>query len=177
MPIIERKTLDRVKDNDILLLDAGNLIKAGTSPGSKIGSLAQYNTSFITTISPTREERQKFSSEEEINSLIQGYIERKNREENSTLRFRLKEALMSLYVPYGEKDQLFSVPGKGNFLNEDDLLSPKMDPLNRKQIEAGSSRILQKYKFEYVLDLISQIQQSYNKKNPLTGDKKTPQPD
>ena len=48
MPLIERKTLDRVKSEDIFFLDAGNLIKAGQKAGNILADLTADIGSGIT---------------------------------------------------------------------------------------------------------------------------------
>lgn len=160
MPVIERKTLDRVHSGDVLFYDAGNLLKAGQKVGENVGNLAKFNVSYITVISPTREEKAKFF-DRKIDEYLKGYIEQKHRERNGELLMRLKETLMSLYVPFVETDQSFSVPGKKNFLSADDLLQRKIESLNREQVAAGSSRLLNKYKLKFAVDIMTELQGQY----------------
>ncbi len=171
MPIIERKTLDRVNSEDILYLDAGNLIKAGHKVGSNTPTLASYNVSFITVIAPTKEERSHFL-DDKVNLFIQEYIAKRKREQNDNLRFRLRDTLLSLHVPFREEDQSFSVPGKRNYLKDNDLLAKKLESLNYNQVEAGSSRLINKYKLKFAVDILSQYQSFYNSLKPMESDQK-----
>lgn len=165
MPIIERKTLDRVHEDDILLQDAGNLIKAGQKVGKNTASLAKFSVPFVTIVSPTKEEASRLFSTK-LEQFLQHYIEKKKEDCNGELISRLKETLMSLYVPFAETDQSFSIPGKKNFLALDDLLKRKIESLNFEQVTAGSSRLINKYKLKFAVDILTQIQVSYGALKP-----------
>jgi len=160
MPLIERKTLDRVKSDDILLFDAGNLIKSGQKAGGNAGQLAKFSVSFITVVTPTKEEKSRLFGRK-IDQFLSNYIEKKYLAGSGELRFRLKETLLSLYIPYTEKDQSFFIPGKRNYLVENDLLQNKIESLNREQVAAGSSRLINKYKLKFAMDIITQFQSAY----------------
>jgi len=166
MPLIERKTLDRVGSEDIFYLDAGNLIKAGQKAGNNGSNFAKFNISFVTVITPTREEAAKFF-DSKISKFIQSYITKYQNDNYGELRFRLRETLLSLYVPFDEKDQSFSIPGKKNYLAENDLLARKIESLNFEQVTAGSSRLINKYKLKFSVDILTQIQSSYGSLKPL----------
>lgn len=166
MPIIERKTLDRVNSEDVLYLDAGTLIKAGQKVGDNISALAKYNVSFVTVVHLTKEERLKVL-EDQSESLIQDYIEKKHREHRGSLRARLRETLLDLHIPYSESDQSFNIPGKRAFLSEDDLLARKIESMNTLHVAAGSSRIINKYKLKFAVDVIAQIQSEYESLSPI----------
>ncbi|MDA3810455.1 MAG: hypothetical protein PF518_09025 [Spirochaetaceae bacterium] len=159
MPIIERKTLDRIKEDDILLYDAGNLIKAGQKAGNNASQLAKFSVSFITVISPTKEEKSRLFGRK-IDQFLSNYIENKNHSRSGELRFRLRETLLSIDDPFIEQDQSYSIPGKRNYLSENDLLQKKIESLNFEQVAAGSSRLINTYKLKFSVDIITQFQSS-----------------
>lgn len=174
MPIIERKTLDRVKSDDVLLYDAGNLIKSGQRAGDNVGQLAKFSVSFITVVTPTKEEKSRLFGRK-IDQFLSNYIEKKYLAASGELRFRLKETLLSLYIPFSENDQSFSMPGKRNYLAVNDLLQNKVESLNREQVAVGSSRLLNKYKLKFVVDIMTQLQSAYNsQKLKVHGQKDLP---
>ncbi|MBI9099290.1 MAG: hypothetical protein JEY91_12470 [Spirochaetaceae bacterium] len=161
MPIIERKTLDRVSSKDYLYYDAGNLLKAGQKAGANAANLAKFSVSFVTVINPTKEESEKLFSRK-MDQFIGNYIEKKHIEREGELISRLRETLMSLYVPYLETDQSFSIPGKKNYLAKGDLLQRKIESLNSEQVAAGSSRLINKYKLKFAVEIMTQFQANYN---------------
>ena len=166
MPIIERKTLDRVQSRDFMYHDAGNMIKAGQKAENNAGALGKFNVSVITVVNPTKEEKAQ-TLDSKIPQLIQHFIENKASENNEDLKVRLRETLSSMYVPFSEKDQAFNVPGKKKYLSENELLTRKLESINFEQVEAGSSRLISKYKLKFAVDIIKEIQAGYHKLKPL----------
>ncbi len=166
MPIIERKTLDRVNTEDVLYLDAGNLMKAGQKVGEKISSLAKYNVSHITVIAPTREERAALN-DDKLKEHISNYIEIGKRKSHDDLRFNLKNTLLNFHELYSEKDRIFSIPGKRSYLETGDLLSAKIESLNYNHVQAGSFRLIDKYKLKYIGEIITKYQSFYDKLKPI----------
>ncbi len=173
MPIIERKALDNLTPDDILYLDAGNLIKAGQKVGNNVQVLANYNLTHITTVSLTREEIARHTGDD-ADKFLQDFIEKSRSHNYSDLKLSLKNNLMDLHVPFSEKDQSFSIPGKRNFLNDNDLLRKKLEPLNLNHVQAGSSRIIDKYKLKFTGDLLAKYQSFYDGLKPAEkGSQKT----
>ena len=166
MPIIERKILDRLDYNDFFYLDAGNFIKAGQKVENNAIALRKFNVSLVTVINPTEEE-QKQNRDSKIPDFIQHFIENKASENNEKYKTRLKEILTGIYVPFIEKDQAFNIPGKKNYLSDNELLTRKLETINIEQVAAGSSRLINKYKLKFAVDIIKQIQVSYHRLKPL----------
>ena len=166
MPIIERKTLDRVHNTDFFYLDAGNMIKAGHKAENNAGALGKFNVSVITVVNPTKEEKAQ-TLDSKLPQLIQHFIEKRSSENNEDLKIRLRETLSSMYVPFSENDQAFNIPGKKKYLSENELLTRKLESINFEQVSAGSSRLISKYKLKFAVDIIKEIQAGYHKLKPL----------
>ena len=110
----------------------------------------------------------------EVITFLQDFIEKSRGHNYSDLKLSLKNNLMDLHVPFSEKDQSFSIPGKRNFLNDNDLLRKKLEPLNLNHVQAGSSRIIDKYKLKFTGDLLAKYQSFYDGLKPAEkGSQKT----
>ena len=166
MPIIERKSLDRLNSDDILYYDAGNLIKAGTRVGDNIPVLARYNVSFVTVISLSREEKSLLQGGKEKQYILD-YIGKRKRKEHDDLKFNMKNTLQDFHEIFAETDRSFSISGKRTYLEENELLSRKLDPLNYNSVQAGSYKIIDRSKLKYVNDLLVRFQSFYDKLKPL----------
>jgi hypothetical protein len=164
MPSIERKSIDRIKAGDRLLVDAGVFAKSGQPITEKtIQLLARHKIVYVPTISLTYEERDKLAGGDEeglINSEItklQGIF--------SEQREKIGEKLKSILQPYKETDKIFWETGKKKQITDDVLLEKNPGSLYQPDINAGSTAILSQNDFRF---LYESINSAYNRLSKMT---------
>src|SRR6056297_318516 len=109
MPIVERKSIERLTPNEILFTSAGSLLKAGQPVSDHvIGELAKRRVPYVETARPTKEEIAATGDDADTaTEQLRKTILDNQRSEFSTLRERLIENLKTLYLPYSEEDRSF----------------------------------------------------------------------
>ena len=99
-------------------------------------------------------------------------LSKKKRKYYDDIRFNLKNTLQDFHEIFSETDRAFSIPGKRNYLEENELFSRKLDSLNYESLQAGSSRLIDKHKLKYINDLLTRLQSFYDKLKPLESGSK-----
>ncbi|MBN1646680.1 MAG: hypothetical protein JW874_01490 [Spirochaetales bacterium] len=163
MPIIECKNLERLHSEDILIEDAGPLIKAGQKIGGRAEELARHKAGVYKVISLTKEEKDRLLIDDSVEKNIQEKINRRNSGRMHQLRDRLRELLLDLHTPFDEQQSLFSIPGKKSHIEADALLENEVDTLYRLEITAGANRIINKYKYKFITDVLREIYELLDK--------------
>lgn len=157
MPIIEVKNLERLHSEDILLEDAGALIKAGQKIGNTAPELAKHKCSVYKVISLSREEKERLLIDGNIGKNIGSYISQRKSVRIASLRDRLRGIMLELYSPFDESQALFNIPGKKSHIENEALLENSIDAIYRLEISAGANRIINKYKFKFVHEILREI--------------------
>ncbi len=144
MPLIERKSIERLAPSEILYSNAGSLLKAGQPvTDNVIGELAKRRVPYVETCRPTQEEisaagGDREAAVEEMGKLILD----EQRQQFNSLRERLIENLKSIYLPYSEEDRSFHSRGRKKQISRGDLLTNTLNPLVRDDVAAGSSAVV-----------------------------------
>lgn len=164
MPSIERKSIDRIKTGDRLLVDAGVFAKAGQPITEKtIQLLARHKIVYVPTISLSYEERASINDGGEA-ELINSEIA-KLRGVFSAEREKLGEKLKNILQPYRETDKIFWEAGKKKQISGDVLLEKNPGPLYQPDINAGSAAILSQNDFRF---LYESMNSAYNRLSKMT---------
>lgn len=164
MPSIERKSIDRIKAGDRLLVDAGVFAKAGQPISEKtIRLLARHKIIYVPTISLTYEERGTLDGKDEADYL-QPHIEKVNGI-FSNERQKVAEKLKNIFQPFKESDKIFWEAGKKKQISDDILLEKNPGPLYQPDINAGSSQILSQNDFRF---LYENMNSAYNRMAKMT---------
>lgn len=157
MPIIECKNMERLHSEDILLEDAGPLIKAGQKVGKKVGELTKHKAGVYKVISLSKEEKDRLVIDNTIEEQIAAFIKKRTSARLYVLKERLKEIILELHSPFNENLPLFNIPGKKGHLQLDGMLENELDSLYRLQVSAGSNRIINKYKLKFAIEVLKEI--------------------
>ncbi len=158
MPSIERKSIDRIRAGDRLLVDAGVFAKAGQPIHEKtIQLLARHKIAYVSTISLTYEERETLQEEEE--DCIQKAVEKVDGLFEQQ-RQKLREKLKSILQPYKESDKIFWEQGKKKQITDDILFERNPGPLYQPDINAGSNALLTQNDFRF---LYENMNSAYNR--------------
>jgi len=160
MPSIELKTLERLDANDVLLINAEQLIKAGKPVvEGMIKRLAKHKVPHVPVISFTYEEEEHLSlnnSKEQMLQLLFEEVE-KRFDKIAILRERLLDKAKTLYVPYNELNPCFAAKGKKKQLTNNMLLESDPGPLYQPDIDAGSDAIIQNMNLKYILEILKTL--------------------
>ena len=161
MPSIEFKSLDRLKTEDVLFNDAGNLLKAGKEISERIiREFANHKVLSTPTISPSYEEREQDAIYETTageQTVVQRTIQDHENTRFKELRRRVKEKVISFYVPFVESESIFATRGKKKQISKDMLLEKDPGPLYRDDINAGSRAILKPSDMSFINEILKQI--------------------
>ena len=155
MPSIEIKSLDRIKPEDRLLVDAGAFAKAGRPIDEKVIDLmVKHKVVYIPTIASTYEEKESLRKKglnelsiitKELESRIDSIVK---------LRFRMMDKLKSIYVPYSETSSVFQVRGKKKQMARDILLEPEPGILYQPEIDVGSHILISPNHLKFLRDCL-----------------------
>lgn len=164
MPSIERKSIDRIRAGDRLLVDAGVFAKAGQPITEKtIQLLARHKITYVPTISPTYEEKESMD-EKAAEVFIQKEIEKVGGI-FSEQRRKLYEKCKSMLQPFSEADKIFWEHGKKKQITEGILLERNPGSLYQPDINAGSNVLLTQNDFRF---LYENMVGAYNRLSKLT---------
>ncbi len=170
MPLIERKSIERLTPNEILYTNAGSLLKAGQPVSDHvIGELAKRRVPYVETGRPTKEEiaaaggDRDTASEEMCRLILQN-----QRREFTALRERLIENLKTIYLPYSEEDRSFQSRNRKKQISRGDLLEKKLNPLVREDTEAGSSAVVDSNVLRFTREFINTFYGFLADREPLT---------
>ena len=157
MASIEFKSIDRIRQGDRLLVDAGVFSKAGREIDEKtIQLFAKHKVSYVPTISLTYEEQEKFKDGRD-GAVIEDFIGReirKRRPPFDRLRLRLLDKLKSIYIPFYESHGIFQAKGKKKQLTRDKLLEGNLPSLYQPDTDAGSESLLSPNKVDFLIEII-----------------------
>jgi len=139
LPNIEIKTVDRLGTDDRLLVDFGNLHKAGRLIDPKlIQMLGRLQVPHVPTISLTYEEKKKYPTEEEQRNFIDSYLENRITPWEK-LRLELFEVLQEIYQPFDETDAMFNPKGRAKMLSSGRLFQLSVDPAANAEIQSAGN--------------------------------------
>lgn len=157
MPIIETKNIERLRDEDRLLYDAGNLVKAGRRVGNAIGELSKHKASVYRTITLSREEKARLVIDDSPEKRLETYVAKRSGGRFQELRGRLRETILEFHSPFDEGQSIFSLPGKKRLLDRDKLLENNLETFYRHEVAAGANRIVTKYKLKFALEILGEM--------------------
>jgi len=170
MPLIERKSIERLHPNEILYSNAGSLLKAGQPVSDHvIGELAKRRVPYVETCRPTKEEIGAMEGDQEAALGEMGrLILNEYQQEYLSLRDRLIENLKSIYLPYREDDRSFQGRGRKKQISRGDILERSLNPLVREDAEAGSAAVVDSNVLRFTREFINTFYSFLSDKEPLT---------
>jgi hypothetical protein len=162
MPSIERKSLDRIKPGDNLVVDAGKFARAGQPIDEKtIKLFARHRVMFVPTIALTYEEQEEVDEDNKKEFLLNEINKLEKRFQN--IRLRMLDKVSSIYVPFSEQDRVFQQKGKKKQITSNKLLEPDPGPLYQPDIDAGSLAIVNQNSVRYLHEMLTSIYTSLDK--------------
>ncbi len=161
MPSIVYKSLDRLIPKDVLLVDAGALVRSGKEIEDRtIKELAKHKVAYVPIISLSYEDKHKkviSGNNMDLENTIQEIIQENEETRFIELKKRLKEKINSIYVPFDESESIFHARGKKKQITKDKLLERDPGPLYRDDITAGSQSILKPNDLAFIIEIVKQL--------------------
>lgn len=170
MPLIERKSIERLTPNEILYTNAGSLLKAGQPVSDHvIGELAKRRVPYVETGRATKEEIHAAGGDRSTaTEALCRLISSNQRREFHTLRERLIENLKTIYLPYSEEDRSFQGRSRKKQISRGDLLEKNLNPLIRDDTEAGSAAVVDANVLRFTREFINSFYAFLADREPLT---------
>ncbi|MFW5711959.1 MAG: hypothetical protein ACOCZA_08415 [Spirochaetota bacterium] len=170
MPLIERKSIERLTPNEILYTNAGSLLKAGQPVSDHvIGELAKRRAPYVETGRSTKEEI--VAAGGDLAAAAEGLrrlILQDQRREFNELREHLIENLKTIYLPYSEEDRSFQNRKRKKQISRGDLLEKNLNPLVRDDTEAGSAAVVDANVLRFTREFINSFYSFLSDRDPLT---------
>ncbi len=175
MPLIERKSIERLNPNEILYSNAGSLLKAGNPvTDNVIGELAKRRVTYVETCRPTKEEIAAAGGDKEaaLEKMCQ-HIKDSQQDEYIALRERLTENLKTIYLPYSEEDRTFHNRRRKKQISRGDILSNNLNPLVRDDAETGSTAVIDANVLRFTREFIKTFYSFLANRDALTPETRT----
>ncbi len=181
MPSIERKSIDRIRNEDRLLVDISSFSKAGRVLDNKtVKLLVNHKVQNVFTIGLSYEEIERLNKSKkklDPDKIISDGIA-KITDQLMNFRYRLLEKVKLFYLPFKEIDGSFSMRMKKKHLTLGKLFEQEPGLLYDREIKSGSEALMAPNDIKYIGEIVKAIYREMERlirpySDSKTGKKKT----